>query len=136
MSAVYASIGAFSPQTGVSPACPYNSWMGVDKRREPRTRAHWGVELRWDEGSANGMTENLSSQGAMMSMEDEPPLYTGEKVTLVVQLPGRGRSFELAGTVRWVSEMLPNTLGVEFDEPLPEDAIGVLDALSMRDVAS
>jgi hypothetical protein len=109
--------------------------MGVEKRREARTRAHWAIELRWADGSAKGMTENLSPSGAMMSVEDEPPLYNGEKVSIAIQLPGRGRSFELAGTVRWVSEMLPNTLGVEFDEPLPDDAMGVLEAISVREAA-
>ncbi len=69
----------------------------------------------------------------MISLEDEPPLSSGEKVSLTIQLPGRGRAFEIDATVRWLSDMLPNTLGIEFAGPLPEDALGVLEALAIAD---
>jgi Tfp pilus assembly protein PilZ len=84
----------------------------------------------WDSGFANGLTENLSPSGAMISVEDEPPVEAGQEVTLSVQLPGQGRKFELGARVRWVSEMLPNTLGIEFDDGLPIDAVGVLEAIA------
>lgn len=102
----------------------------MDQRRHVRIRAHWAVSVTWSSGSARGLTENLSALGAMLSCEDEPPVATGEKVSVSIQLPGNGRAFELAATVRWVSEMLPNTMGIEFDEALPEDAVGILDAIA------
>lgn len=100
--------------------------MRVDNRREPRLRAHWRVELRWAEGAAEGTTENLSARGAMLSVVDDPALETGEPVRVTLHLPGDGGSIEVGARVRWVSEMLPNTLGIEFDEPLPRDALEAL----------
>ena len=104
--------------------------MAVDQRRDVRIRAHWAIRVVWDTGYANGLTENLSRSGAMISVEDEPPVKAGQQVTLSVRLPGHGRSFELGAKVRWVSEMLPNTLGIEFDEALSTDALGVLEAIA------
>lgn len=100
----------------------------MDQRRDVRIRAHWAIRLVWDTGYANGLTENLSQSGAMVSVEDEPPVKPGQEVTLSIQLPEDGRTFELGARVRWVSEMLPNTMGIEFDEELPRDAVGILEA--------
>ncbi len=66
----------------------------------------------------------------MVSLEDEPPLSRGQALQMILQLPGQGRAIEIAAKVRWVSEMLPNTMGIEFEHGLPEDAVGVLQAIA------
>lgn len=103
--------------------------MGVEKRTEPRIRAHWPVKFVWEGGYARGLTENLSRSGARISIEDEPPVYAGEEVVVTVTLPGEGEDFEVVARIRWVDEDLPNTIGLAFDEPLPDEARTLLEIL-------
>jgi hypothetical protein len=101
----------------------------ADQRKHPRVRALWPVRFVWDGGYARGLTENLSRSGAKISIEDEPPVYAGEEVAVTVHLPGEGEDFEVAARVRWVDEDMPNTIGLAFEEELPEDAGGLLDIM-------
>lgn len=103
--------------------------MAAEKRAEPRIRAHWPVKFVWESGYAHGLTENLSRSGAQISIEDEPPVYAGEEVVVTVTLPGEGDTFEVVARIRWVDEDLPNTIGLAFDEPLPDDARTLLEIL-------
>lgn len=103
--------------------------MAVEKRTDPRIRAHWPVRFVWEGGYANGLTENLSRSGAKISIEDEPAVYAGEEVTVTVKLPGEGEDFEVVARIRWIDEDLPNTIGLAFDEPLPSEARMLLDLM-------
>jgi hypothetical protein len=103
--------------------------MAAEKRADPRFRAYWPVRFVWEGGYADGLTENLSRSGAKISIEEEPPVYAGEEVSVTVALPGDGDDFEVVARIRWVDEDLPNTIGLAFDEPLPDEARTLLDIL-------
>lgn len=105
------------------------SMAGSDKRKHPRVRALWPVRFVWDSGYADGLTEDLSIGGARISIEDEPPVYAGEEVAIALQLPGDGEKLEVVARVRWVDEDLPNTMGLAFDEDLPEYASSLLQII-------
>jgi hypothetical protein len=82
--------------------------------------------MRWEGGGARGLTENLSRSGAMISLEDEPPVEPGRVVELELSVPGRAEPLRVSATVRWVSAMLPNTLGLELVEELAEAVLAAL----------
>lgn len=72
---------------------------------------------------APGMTENLSERGSMLSVDIDPPLAPGDRVELVLDLPGAG-PIRVGASVRWTSSVLPGMAGVEFTQPAPPQLIG------------
>lgn len=53
----------------------------------------------------------------MVSVEIEPALVSGERIELIVDLPGSPCT--IAAIVRWTSSVLPGMTGIEFEEPVP-----------------
>ena len=75
-----------------------------------------------------GTTENLSVRGAMMTVPDiDPVLRRGDRVEVSFDLPGLPEPILCSAVVRWVSSVLEDMVGVEFDRQLDADARKILE---------
>ena len=77
-----------------------------------------------------GTTENLSVEGAMITVPSSVPLPPGTRLQLRFELP-RGSEgplpIETSASVIWSSDVVPGLLGVEFTPHLGEDAAAAIE---------
>lgn len=93
----------------------------IDDRRFGRHRILLRATLYSVHGELNGVLLDVSEGGAMLNAS--PPLPIGCKLLLERQ------NLEVPGIVRWIDG---NRFGIQFDEPITEDAVLALVAKSAQ----
>jgi hypothetical protein len=77
-------------------------------------------------------SENLSLGGAMLTLSASFEVDAGETVELAFALPrpnGPALPITRKAVVRWTSELLPDLLGVAFEQPLSEEEAALVEGL-------
>jgi len=87
----------------------------ADSRRHGRHRIMLSASFYSIHGESSGVLLDISCGGAMLSASPPPP----SGCRLVVER----QNFEVPGVVRWVEG---NRFGVQFDQPLTDEAVTVL----------
>ncbi len=83
-----------------------------------------------------GTTENLSVRGAMLTVPGiDPEPARGDRITVRFTLAGLPDPIERPAIVRWVSTVLEDMIGIEFDTPLDDDARKLLELLARQEKA-
>ena len=107
------------------------------RRRDERIKLHREISVSHVVGRFVGTTENLSVRGAMLTVPGiDPEPERGDRVEVSFTLPGLPDPIVRGAIVRWVSTVLEDMIGIEFDEPLEDDARKLLDLLAKQQQGS
>lgn len=91
----------------------------AEQRKSARIAVALKGRVRTDSARHKALTENLSTGGAMLTVDEDHELSAGQNVVVELEVPAPiGETISLDATVRWASEMLPDLIGVEFSTPL------------------
>jgi c-di-GMP-binding flagellar brake protein YcgR len=88
--------------------------MTIEKRKAERLDAAVEVMIARNGVEVAGMTINLSLGGAQVRARLEPAPRIGERVRIALSLPTHGAPISAEAEVRWVSELEPDRVGVQF----------------------
>ena len=96
-------------------------------RSHPRVGLSLHLFITLEDGKRmTATTENLSSQGAMITIPSAVKLRPSTDVVLRFEIPHANSAIpvpvERTATVRWSSELVPGLIGVEFERALSDEA--------------
>ena len=106
---------------------------------EQRSATRYGLQLEVELTTTKGrklraQSENLSAGGAMLTLHSRYEFEIGETFVIAFSLSsaeGEPISVLRGATVRWVSDLLPDMLGVAFDQALDAAAAQRLGELGV-----
>jgi uncharacterized protein (TIGR02266 family) len=106
-----------------------DSFIPDHRRRAPRYSVDLDVTMSSDHNFYAGFAENISSGGLFVATYVRRP--KGDRMEIVLNLPGHPEPIRAVGEVRWVREFsersnVPPGLGVRFVE-LPDGAAAAID---------
>jgi|GEM_PF-6232335 len=98
------------------------------RRRIPRYEAELKVEITSEAEFMQGTTENISQEGAFLRIDDCPPPYRDDKVTIGITIPEQDSPIMVDAKVvhilqpSWAEKIgLPSGLGLHFMDLTDED---------------
>jgi hypothetical protein len=104
----------------------------MEQRADSRVGLSVHLFVTLDDGKRlTGTTENLSVEGAMITVPSSVPLPPGTHLELRFELPHGADTpvpVETGASVIWSSEVVPGLLGVEFSPGLGTEAASALES--------
>lgn len=88
--------------------------VGVEQRVHTRYEIAHAVELTRADVTIAGQMHNLSRGGTLVSADMEPRLRVGERMTVSFRLPDLESPIACQAEVRWVSDVDPKIVGLQF----------------------